>query len=646
MSTKLGTTKSICVGRIAHAFDFKGPSLFVDTSCSSTLVAVHLATQAIRNQECEYAIVVAVNLLLSPHDFVGFSSLNALSKRGVCAPFSSTADGYVRGEGGGALLLASEETLQKLGVKPLADIVSSTINHDGSTNGLTAPNMDSQIHLLRETLAKSGVDKKQIAHIEAHGTGTFLGDPIELGGIAKGYKLDSQSEPIFVSSIKGNLGHLEVAAGIPAIAKSILMMHENLIFPQAQFKEANPHFKWNKHSIIIPQEVKTIDHHKNIFAVSGFGMSGTNAHLLIKKLNNRIDLEDRKFQAIDRSEFIPYQIEPSFDKNTVSNHVKFEDHIVFGRPIIPAAAIIQELYTELETGQFLKDITFSQMLPSDSLRQIKFDEKLDVLNLNSPLQGVVASANIANTLSEDEGSSEKFSLSKYICGKDAFYLNIQGGVVLGDQFQTVIGVFQSSNQEILGQVDNLPYMSGQIHPATLDGCLQLVTQIKDFSNLKSEEAYVPVSIDKFIQKHYGQSSFFWVKVKQRKSINNLISFDFEVFDTQFNLVILIDNLTFQKIEKAKAFYKSEAQIEDNLIGKIKNILVHVSEIELENLSEEISFAEQGVDSMMLIALADELSDLLDVDLSSINISPSISIQELVEQLENVAKCDDVFEMEI
>ncbi|MBW4594600.1 MAG: acyltransferase domain-containing protein [Brasilonema angustatum HA4187-MV1] len=280
----LGITRSIAVGRIAYLLGLQGPAIQLDTACSSSLVGVHLACQSLRNRECNLALAGGVNLMLSPLSTIGLCRLKALAPDGRCKTFDAAANGMARGEGCGVVVLKRLSDAIKERDLILATIQGSAINHDGSSSGLTVPNQLAQIALIREALAGAKVQPAEISYLEAHGTGTALGDPIELDALRDVFGEARQLEqPLIVGSVKTNIGHLEAAAGIAGLIKVILALQHEEIPPHLHFQQLNPHLKWDKLPILIPTQ--TIPWSKGekprLAGLSSFGLSGTNAHIVL-----------------------------------------------------------------------------------------------------------------------------------------------------------------------------------------------------------------------------------------------------------------------------------------------------------------------------------------------------------------------------
>ena len=281
-----GNAASTAAGRLSYFLGLTGPSLAVDTACSSSLVAVYLACQSLRNQECSLALAGGVNLLLSPETSIVFSQTRMLSPDGHCKTFDAAADGYVRGEGCGVIVLKRLSDAIKNQDNILSVIRGSAINQDGPSGGLTVPNGPSQEKVIRQALKNGGVEPSLVSYIEAHGTGTSLGDPIEVGAMGAVFgESHSQENPLMIGSLKTNMGHLEAAAGIAGLIKVILQLQHQEIVPHLHLKEPNPHINWDELPVSVPTQPTpwSVDSPKRIGGVSSFGFSGTNAHVVLEE---------------------------------------------------------------------------------------------------------------------------------------------------------------------------------------------------------------------------------------------------------------------------------------------------------------------------------------------------------------------------
>ncbi|HEY4815079.1 MAG TPA: type I polyketide synthase, partial [Chthoniobacterales bacterium] len=279
-----GNTINAIAGRLAYFLGTHGPSITLDTACSSSLVAVDRACRSLRDGECTLAIAGGVNLILAPDISVCMSKWGMLSPDGRCKTFDASANGFVRSEGCGIIVLKRLSAAQADGDRVLALIRGSAVNHDGASSGLSVPNGLAQEAVIRQALASAKIEPAAVTYVETHGTGTSLGDPIEvdaLGGVFQ----PSPERPVFLGSVKTNLGHLEAAAGITGLLKVVLMLRHRQIPPHLHLQQLSPHVPWQQYPFVIPTEIAdwNSDNGKRIAGVSSFGFSGTNAHVILEE---------------------------------------------------------------------------------------------------------------------------------------------------------------------------------------------------------------------------------------------------------------------------------------------------------------------------------------------------------------------------
>jgi acyl-CoA synthetase (AMP-forming)/AMP-acid ligase II/3-oxoacyl-(acyl-carrier-protein) synthase/acyl carrier protein len=280
--TASGASLSIASNRISYTFDWTGPSISIDTACSSSLVAVHLAIQSLRSGESEIALAGGVNVILSPDIYDDFSTSGMLAPDGRCKTFDSRADGYVRSEGAGLVVLKPLEQALADGDFIYCTILGSAANQDGRSNGLMAPNRGSQIELLRQAWNNASVASHEVQYIEAHGSGTLLGDTIEAGALGEAMGAREPEGRCWVGSVKTNIGHAESAAGIAGLIKAALALHHGKIPPSLHFEQPNPNIDWKKLPLRVAREATPWPSEtKRIAGVSSFGFGGTNAHIVL-----------------------------------------------------------------------------------------------------------------------------------------------------------------------------------------------------------------------------------------------------------------------------------------------------------------------------------------------------------------------------
>lgn len=315
----IGTAAAAAAGRISYRLGLQGPAVTVDTACSSSLVAVHQACQALRLGECDVALAGGANVLLSPATMITFSRAHMLAPDGRCKTFDAAADGYVRGEGCGVIVLKRLDDAIRDGDRIRAVIRGSAVNQDGASGGLTVPNGVAQQRVIAEALERAGVSAHDVGYLEAHGTGTSLGDPIEVQAAAAVFGEGRDPDrPLLIGSVKTNIGHLEAAAGIAGIIKVVLSLEHEQLPKHLNFRNPSPYIPWDRLAVRVLDEATGWQRNgrPRVAGVSSFGFSGTNAHVILEEAPQEarpnaagprpvVEPEDRRFSVLPLSARTP-----------------------------------------------------------------------------------------------------------------------------------------------------------------------------------------------------------------------------------------------------------------------------------------------------------------------------------------------------
>lgn len=284
--TNSGSTLSIASNRISYLFDLKGPSVSVDTACSSALVAINLACESVWSGEATMALAGGVNALLTPDASIGFSKATMLSPSGQCFAFDDRANGYVRGEGSGMFVIKTLADAQRDGDRVYCTIRSAVINQDGHTSSMTVPGVETQAKMLEDAFAKAGIQPKQVRYMEAHGTGTPVGDPIETRALGQVLSRGrDEGDYCLIGSVKTNVGHLESGSGVAGLAKAALVLYHDTVPASLNFKRPNPNIPFEEFKLRVASELQALPHLEGFLPVVGvnsFGFGGTNSHIVLE----------------------------------------------------------------------------------------------------------------------------------------------------------------------------------------------------------------------------------------------------------------------------------------------------------------------------------------------------------------------------
>ncbi|PHJ15679.1 type i fatty acid synthase, partial [Cystoisospora suis] len=399
--TGTGSSTSIISNRISYTLGLRGPSLTVDTACSSSLVAMDSALCKLSEGSCSGALVGGVNLMLSPHLFICFSKARMLSPDCRCRTFDHRANGYARGEGAGAVLLKPLNAARKEEGTILAVVRGSAINHDGRSASLTAPNGPAQQAVIRAALQSGGVKPTDITILEAHGTGTALGDPIEVGAIRAVFMQHRGADnPMYIGALKTNIGHLEGSAGIAAFIKLVLCLRYREVPANLHFQQLNPHIDMTDFAAIFPKATVDLPVNRKLFAgVSSFGFGGANAHVILEEYFELSSSTEETEKAApvrwDRRCFpwydpfhatLGHEVKTAGDDRKIEMEIRRDvydvlaQHMVEGRPVMPAACYLETITAACCCSEFVHPCSRKMLRPDHdacvTLEDIEFQRPM------------------------------------------------------------------------------------------------------------------------------------------------------------------------------------------------------------------------------------------------------------------------------
>lgn len=389
-----GNCLNFAAGRVSYILGLQGPSLAVDTACSSSLVAIHLAVQSLKNHECNMAIAGGVNLMLNPETFLLLESGNMLSPDGRCNTFSDSANGYARGEGCGVVILKRLSDAIKEGCRIYATIKDTVVKHDGRKSGLTVPIASSQKILLKEALSKTRIEAKDIVYSEAHGTGTFLGDPVELEALNAVYgEGHTKEKPLYIGSIKSNFGHLEAAAGVAGLIKVALSIYNKKIPAHFPIDKLNSNFDWENSQLqVVSENLDWPENIEKVASISSFGASGTNAHAILGE------------STVSTSKDF-------FDRSRALSLLEFKKQQCWYKPLSanmnPKGVEIVKEFQKIDANSSINNASYLVSLDIDSVPTIREHRIFDTVILTGSIY-----LDIALTITKEltgEGSLSKFS---------------------------------------------------------------------------------------------------------------------------------------------------------------------------------------------------------------------------------------------
>ncbi|HVU25844.1 MAG TPA: SDR family NAD(P)-dependent oxidoreductase, partial [Opitutus sp.] len=589
-----GNALNAAAGRLAFVFGLHGPCMAVDTACSSSLVALHLACQSLRAGECETALAGGVNLILSPLGSIALSQGRVLSSDGKAKTFDATADGMVRGEGCGLLVLKKLSAAQRDGDRIVAVVRGSGVNQDGPSSGLTVPNGPAQEALLRRVLETARVQPAAVDYIEAHGTGTALGDPIEVGALGAVYGANRGADhPLWLGSVKTNLGHLESAAGIAGVIKAVLALHHEAIPPHLHFTQPSPHIDWAGLPVRIPTTLQPWRRgaRARLAAVSAFGFSGTNAHVLLEETPaaNAVAAAANDPRGLVappspfRRERFPLprpanygalpaaaEIHPLLGREVAlagTDERRFEatlalfapawlaDHRVFEHVVVPATAWLELAHAAGRSGNgefAVREFSIEQALVLDGARAcalqtvVKPDGRVEMFARHGDGWRKHATAQIARELTK-AGTPAELAVLRARCPAvvevAALYRTYSShGLAYGAAFQALAGVWRGEGEVVAELVRPREAVPGAyaLHPVLLDACFQAAGAAFG----AAEGVFLPVRVGRWrVSGDAGDRA--WCHAQAKKTAEGALV-DLAVFGADGRVIAQLENLALQR----------------------------------------------------------------------------------------------------
>ena len=602
-----GNALNAAAGRLAYVFGLHGPCMAVDTACSSSLVAVHLACASLRAGECTAALAGGVNLILSPHGSIALSKGRVLSPTGRARTFDAAADGMVRGEGCGLLVLRRLADAQRDGDRILALIRGSGVNQDGPSSGLTVPNGPAQEALLRRVLAAARVAPEAVGYVEAHGTATALGDPIEVGALGAVYGAGRPPDhPLWIGSVKTNFGHLESAAGVAGLIKAILALHHEGIPPHLHFQAPSPHIPWDRWPFRVPTAFTPWPRgpRPRIAGVSAFGFSGTNAHILVEESPAPPLMGDARGLAAPAA---PFQRErfplpraavalwagaggPDSDHPLLGRRValagtaesRFEavlspaapaflgDHRVFGAAVLPAAAMIEmalaaarTLFGAAEAG--VRDLEIRQALVfhAEVARRVQTvvapagEDAAEVRIFSAVASGGADGWILHATARATKGgagpAAEDLAAVRARCGRELsagqLYADYGArGLSYGPAFAAIRAIHGGVNEALaeIGLPEPISPLKFGLHPVLLDACFQAAGAA--CGEAPAGEVFLPVGAGGWRLREVAPLAAIWGHARAHRD-GAEASVDLAIFNPDGVLVAQLEGLALRRASR-------------------------------------------------------------------------------------------------
>lgn len=603
--TATGMSASISAARISYALGMKGPSYIVDTACSSSLVALDAAAAPVRRGRCSAAVNSGANIMVSPSTYISFSKPRMLSATGRCLTFDASANGYVRGEGAGSVVIKRvADALED----SRCDLVGIAVNQDGRSSTLTAPNGPSQQIVIRQALEEGGATAQEVLHMECHGTGTPLGDPIELGALESVNVGRQRSLPLVIAAVKSNVGHLEGAAGATGLVKTAAVLSRGLAAGGLHLRQLNSHIQslGNLPPVFATemQPLPIVDV-RRLGGLSSFGFGGTNVHAVYGKSQSSGQRRTTLVQSYQRKPFpwreVGYRFlrtspEPGvFEvimKADVYDVVKH--HVVFSSIVVPGVVYVEMALqaTRELFGHEAKLTDINMVFPFVVPERVSGAEKTMVMRfvLRGETKFEIQSTSITGKVTvHAEGGIDRNTplddskcvpmdleelrarINEPIAISDVYGAIDSVGLWLGPSFQVARQLWRHDTPdalEVLGRLELDPEVPNQgyvMHPALFDGTIHTLATASIGKGVKDLKIFGGVGRVSIVQQaNFSRLKQYWIRLNITESLEASQTFDLTVMDDTGKVLMLMDNVVFQKVlpEQIQMAIKAQSASDD------------------------------------------------------------------------------------
>ncbi|WP_299608351.1 SDR family NAD(P)-dependent oxidoreductase [uncultured Aquimarina sp.] len=650
--TVVNNISNMIAARLSDFYNLKGKSQVIDTACSSSLVAIHQACEDILNNKVNLAIAGGVSIMVDAFGHIAFSQAKVLSREGKSFVFDERASGFVLGEGGALILLKDYESAKNDGDQILGIIKGSSVNNDGQTMGLTVPNKEGQKDVIKDALQKSSISPDEITYYEAHGTGTLLGDPIEIKAATEIYNEETaKTQYCALGSVKSNLGHNMTAAGVTGLIKILLQMKYKQLVPTLHCENPHPRFKFETSPFYPNTSVKDWNHDQKIAAISSFGFGGTNCHMIIEAPSSEIISKRKtlKTEWLSRNyywlgdEIIKEKVEESTNKQIIGEQYSYgepylRDHKVNGDRVILGVTYLSLILDKLREND-KQIISLGSLLFKDPVILYPDEKTMVSVHLKNNLIDVFSEKSKTNQLKVAEGKiietipsrikenlideiNEVINNAKEIIEKDSFYEEEnKKSIYQGDSLKVIDKIYVSDK----GSVGKLRLPVGDdshtyslVHPALINGAL-----VSCLTSISGETPFVPLMIKSvnMFHKVHKECICYGTIVKSNREV---IEVDIDICSSQGEVLLEIRGFVCKRIPKVKKTIentkdesistKSEINGENSAENFIRNLLQKVVTKDMSKVSSKKNFMDMGIDSSELIQLVKVMEDSLEIEL--------------------------------